>query len=272
MNREVTGSEHEISETHGPGTDDDVALTEDLLLGGRVRLKQPKAGFRAAIDPVILAAAIPARPGDLVELGCGTGAASLCFLKRLSEKQLAATSVLGFELQPHLAELARQNAEVNGLAEIFDVITADLRRLPTMVEPCSFDHAFFNPPFHRRESERAPNGPNRALASHADDGALEDWVDAANMLLKPRGRLTLVYRADRLMDLMDLLPGRFGGLSVFPLWPGRGKPAKRVLAVAQKGSRAPLTLLPGLTLHQDDGRFTAEAEEVLRGGAGIAIG
>ena len=108
MNREVTGSEHEISEAHGPEADDDVALTEDLLLGGRVRLKQPKAGFRAAIDPVILAAAIPARPGDLVELGCGTGAASLCFLKRLSEKQLAATSVLGFELQPHLAELARQ--------------------------------------------------------------------------------------------------------------------------------------------------------------------
>ncbi len=246
-------------------------LTEDLLLGGKVRLRQPKAGFRAAIDPVILAALVPARAGMFVELGCGVGAASLCLLSRFDSDTRAATSLLGVELQPQLVEVAELNVQANKCGDVMRVLQADLRQLPSTIDAHSFDHVFFNPPFHRRDTERPPRDVGRAMASHAEETALEDWVEAAANLLKPRGRMTMVYRADRLMDLPPVLAGRFGGLIVFPLWPGRSKAAKRVLAVAQKGSRGPLVLLPGLTLHQNDGRFTAEAEAVLRGGEGLEV-
>lgn len=253
------------------GTSIEQGLTDDLLLGGKVRLRQPKAGFRAAIDPVILGAVVPARAGMFIELGCGVGAASLCLLSRFDIEARAATSLLGVELQPQLAKIAQMNIQANDCGDVMSVLQADLRQLPPMIDSYSFDHVFFNPPFHRRDTERPPKDASRAMASHAEETALEDWVEAAANLLKPRGRMTMVYRADRLMDLPPVLAGRFGGLTVFPLWPGRGKAAKRILAVAQKGSRGPLVLLPGLTLHQEDGRFTAEAEAVLRGGEGLEV-
>ena len=253
------------------GTNMEQGLTDDLLLGGKVRLRQPKAGFRAAIDPVILAAVVPARSGMFVELGCGVGAASLCLLSRFDVETRAATSLLGIELQPELANIAQMNIEANGCRDVMSVLQADLRQLPSTIDTYSYDHVFFNPPFHRRETERPPKDAGRARASHAEETALEDWVEAAANMLKPRGRMTMVYRADRLMDLPPVLAGRFGGLTVFPLWPGKGKAAKRILAVAQKGSRGPLVLLPGLTLHQEDGRFTAQAEAVLRGGEELQL-
>ncbi|MDT8344261.1 MAG: methyltransferase, partial [Thermohalobaculum sp.] len=88
------------------------ALTEDRLLGGRVRLLQPGAGYRAATDPVLLAAAVPARPGERVlELGIGAGAATLCLAARVAGLVHA-----GLEIQPDYLALAARNAALNGVA------------------------------------------------------------------------------------------------------------------------------------------------------------
>ncbi len=250
------------------------AVTEDRLLDGRVRLRQPAEGYRAAIDPVFLAAAVPPKdpagePMTALDLGCGAGAAALCLLARLPE-----AAVTGLEVQPRLAALARDNAALNGWAERFRVVEGDIADRDALagLRPGNggFDEVLCNPPHHPASMIAAPE-PSKARSNRESGAALDDWVAAALALAGPKGAATFIHRADRLDDLLAALRGRAGGITVFPLWPKPGAAARRVLVRARKASRAPLTLAAGLVLHGPDGRFTPEAEEVLRSGHGLAL-
>lgn len=249
-------------------------VTDDRLLGGRVRLRQPAVGYRAAIDPVLLAAAVPAeeRGGTsrtVLDLGCGVGAAALCLLARLPEVE-----VTGLEVQPRLAELARDNAALNGWAERFRVVDGDLRHPGLFArhaaEGAGFDEVICNPPHHSAAAPAAPD-PAKAVATQEAGAGLDDWVAVALGQARRKGAITFIHRADRLADLLAALRSRAGGTVVFPLWAKTGRPARRVLVRARKGVGAPLTLAAGLVLHEDDGRFTPAAERVLRDGQGLAL-
>jgi tRNA1(Val) A37 N6-methylase TrmN6 len=176
------------------------------------------------------------------------------------------------ELQPELAELARRNAAENGRGSSFRVITGDLSAPPLMLAPHAFDGVFMNPPYQRAAAGRASPQPTRALAASEGALGLADWLAAALRLLKPKGRLTLIHRADRLPELLRALEGRIGAIAVLPLFPGDGRAAKRILLTGIKDSRAPFTLLPGLTLHDAEGAFTPEAEAILREGGALKFG
>lgn len=245
-------------------------VTEDRLLNGRVRLRQPAAGYRAAIDPVFLAAAVPlgTRAGTrcaVLDLGCGVGAAALCLLVRHTEAQ-----VTGLEIQPQLAALARENAALNGCAQRFHVVDGDLTEPGVLDASGAFDEVLCNPPHQPAEMAAAPD-PAKATATRESGAMLGDWVEAALAHSRHRGAVTFIHRADRLADLLGALRGRVGGIVVFPLWPKSGQPARRVVVRARKGLRAPLTLASGLVLHDDDGRFTPAAERVLRAGEELAL-
>ena len=239
-------------------------FTEDALLDGRVRLRQPREGFRAAIDSVLLAAAIPAVAGESVfEPGAGAGAAALCLAHRV-----AGCHVVGIELQPDLVRLAGENARLNGLGDRIDVAIGDVAHTPPRIEPGGFAHVMMNPPHH--VADRADVSPrrDRAIANSAGASSLAMWLDAGLRMLVRRGSLTLIHRADRLGEILALLHGRAGEIVVFPLWPGPSvKPAKRVIVRARKKTGTPLRLAPGLVLHGGDGAFTAQADAVLRGAA-----
>jgi tRNA1(Val) A37 N6-methylase TrmN6 len=242
------------------------AISEDALLDGRLRLRQPAAGYRTAIDPVFLAAAVPAMTGcRALDLGCGVGAAALCLLARVPEAH-----VTGLELQPDFAELARENAALNGFAERLRVHCADMAK-PGDVAPGIFDEVFCNPPHQPAGAASPPPDAAKGLATHEGATELADWADAALRFVRPGGGVTVIHRADRLDELLAALGRGAGGFVVFPLWPKRGRPAKRVLLRAVKGAKAPLRLAPGLVLHRDDGSYTAEAEAVLRGGQGLTL-
>lgn len=240
---------------------------EDRLLGGRIRLLQPETGYRVAIDTLFLAAAVAAGPGDLVlELGCGVGAASLCLAWREP-----GCRVMGIEREREFARLGQQNVGLNGLLGRVEIMVGDLLRLPPRLAPGSFQHVMANPPYlPPAAASPSPHG-GKAAATVEGEAALEDWVRVALALLRPKGSFTLVHRADRLDALLAALHGRFGEIVLFPLWPGGSRPAQRVLVRGRKGLQSPARLVPGLVLHEPDGRYTQAAEAVLREGAGLIL-
>ncbi len=242
-------------------------LTEDQFLSGRLTLRQPAQGYRAAIDPVILAAAIPARADETaLDLGAGVGTAGLCLLTR--QLDLAVTAL---ELHPDLAALARENARLNRLADHFDVIEGDVLAMPTGLVAGSYDHVLCNPPYLAKGQGRASEVSWRGLATEEGDAVLEDWITAALRMARPGGTVTLVHRGDRVPQLLAALHQRAGEIVLAPLWPALGQSAKRVLVRARKGSKAPARVAPGLVLHGEDGRFTRAAEVILRDGQAFEL-
>jgi tRNA1(Val) A37 N6-methylase TrmN6 len=243
-------------------------LTDDRLLGGRVRLSQPARGYRVAIDPVLLAAAVTPLPYHCVlDAGAGTGAASLCLAVRVP-----GCRIVGLELQRDLHRIASHNVACNELDRRVEMIQGDLQRPPPRLPGASFDHVMTNPP-HLPVGETSPSPhPERAQAHAETTLDLAGWVAGCLRMLKTDGQLTLIHRADRLDDVLATLLGRAGDVVVYPLWPGAdGRPARRVLIQARKGARGPLRLLPGLVLHDLDGGFSARAEGVLRDGRALDL-
>jgi tRNA1(Val) A37 N6-methylase TrmN6 len=246
----------------------DDPLTDDALLNGRVRFKQPAAGYRVAIDPVLLAAAVPAAAGERVlDVGAGTGAASLCLATRVPDCR-----IVGLELQRDLQRIASLNVAQNELGRRVEIIWGDLTRPPPRLSAASFEHVMTNPPHLAADSASSPPDRQRALA-HVETGLdLAQWLASCVAMLRPGGCLTLIHRADRLADILSALAGRVGDLRIHPLWPGQGgKPAKRIIVQARRGARGPLALMPGLVLHQPDGRYTPAADAVLRAAAALPL-
>lgn len=244
------------------------ALSEDRFLGGRLAILQPRAGDRAGADPVLLAAAVPAAPGEAVlDLGCGAGVAGLCLAARVP-----GIALWGLELQPAYAALARLNAARNGIAA--EVVEGDLSRPPAALRARVFDRVLTNPPYF------PPGGPpardaGRARARH-EALPLADWIGAALRRLRPGGTLTLIQRAERLGEILAALEGRAGAVRVVPIAPRAGRPAGRVIVTAAKGRRGPLELGFPFVLHAapahagDAEDLTDAARAVLREGAGLA--
>lgn len=242
-------------------------VTEDAFLGGRLRLRQPAAGYRAAIDPVLLAAAVPAAAGERVaDLGCGVAAAGLCLLARVP-----GVAVSGLELQGPLAALAAENAALNDCAGHLQVFTGDVAGPPPGFAAGGFDHVMLNPPYLDSAAGRAPALELQRIATVEGAATLEVWLACALALLRSRGSLTVIHRADRSDRLLALLSAGCGDLALFPLWPRQGENARRVLVQARKGTGGPLRLLPGLVLHDAAGGYTAAAQAVLRDAAGLRL-
>lgn len=243
-------------------------VTEDTLLGGRVRLKQPKVGYRVAIDPVFLAAAVPAAEEDRVlDVGCGVGAAALCLAARVTRVR-----VVGLDRDEALVRLATENASLNGVADRVTFVTGAVESTQVGLPPGGFDHVMTNPPFGDPARAQPPPDPAKRAATVEDAVDLKAWLDFCLRLVRPRGTLSLVHRTDRLDAILSALLERAGDIVVFPLWPASdGRPAKRVVVRARKGAATPLRLSPGLVLHAADGAYTEAAAAVLRRGERLHI-
>lgn len=239
--------------------------TEDDFLGGRVTLRQPAKGYRVGADSILLAAAVSAGAGQRVlDVGCGTGAIAVCLAHRLP-----GVMVDGLELQPELAAHAEDNVGQNGLAGRVRIISGNLAAAPPDIARNAYDHVVTNPPYLDPGRAMAPPDLSRARAFAGDGLSLRSWVMHCLKFLQPQGWFHLVQRVDRLDDVLAALDGRAGDIMICPLWPRRGEEAKRFILRARKAGRGPLRLVPGLVLHETDGRHTAQAEAILRGGEGL---
>ncbi|MBT3990105.1 MAG: methyltransferase domain-containing protein [Rhodospirillaceae bacterium] len=230
------------------------------LLGGRLDMRSAESGYRAAIDPVLLAASVPAVPGERVlDVGCGTGAAALCLATRVPELH-----VVGIDIQSPLIELATEIADQNGLLDRVSFETQNILNSAPQCLPNSFEHVMANPPHHKKGSGNPSPDPLKAAANVEGDAALSDWVAFCFSVVKNGGLVTFVHRMDRRDELVALMePG--GAVKVLPLWPKvQGEGAKRVLVQAIKGKHSETETRDGLVLHSGEDGYTPEAHAVLR--------
>jgi tRNA1(Val) A37 N6-methylase TrmN6 len=243
------------------------AFTEDAFLDGRLRVLQPEKGYRAGIDAVFLAASIPAKTGDhLFEAGIGAGVVSLCVAQRNP-----GVNVTGIEITARYAMMCTENAKRNGFANHIQTIHADVKDamrkdLAHMPKHGTFAHAFANPPFFE-EGTVTPSPSLLKAQAHAfgpDD--LDLWIKVMHAMVGLRGTVTVIHRADSLTKILKAMDERLGDIRIAPLFARAGTTASRVIVQGVKGSRAPMQLLPGLVLHNEDNSFTPDAEAVLRHG------
>jgi tRNA1(Val) A37 N6-methylase TrmN6 len=237
----------------------ETALTEDALLGGRVRLLQSRRGYRVAVDAVLLAAAVHPGPGERVlDLGTGVGAVGLCIARRVAD-----CTIFGVELQPALAQLAQRNATRNGFGDRMRTIVHDIAQ-PLPAELGLFDQVATNPPYMAAAAADLPPDRSKALATVESSADLRRWLEVATGALKPKGTLTLIHRADRLEEIAaQLVRLGWGALTVKRL-----PPAPRVLVRARRGPPS-VGESPPLILHNPEGGFTEAAEAILRHAAAL---
>jgi tRNA1(Val) A37 N6-methylase TrmN6 len=225
-------------------------LTRDAFLGGTVMAWQPRKGFRAGLDTVLLAAAVEAQAGQSVlELGCGAGIASLCLMARVP-----GLSVTGVEVQPQYAALAVRNAPGG-----FRAVEADLAELPADLRNQSFHHVMMNPPYFDRAASIASPHRGRDMA-FGGGTPLGDWIAQAARRLRPHGWMTLIQKAERLPEILAACDGRMGSVAVRPVTGRAGRDADRILLRAKKDGRAAFRLMAPLILHEG-GRHLSDAED-----------
>jgi tRNA1(Val) A37 N6-methylase TrmN6 len=251
-------------------TDPATAVTEDAFLGGSLRLLQLKSGHRAGHDAMLLAAATPARPGHRVaDLGAGVGAAGLAVARRVGDIDLALV-----EIDATLAGLARRNAATNSLAA--DVIVLDVEASADAfaaagLSPDSVEIVLMNPPFNDSARHRISPDKARGIAHVATATTLANWVHAARRILRSKGVLTLIWRADGISEVLAALDHGFGSLEILPVHGDVKAPANRILIRATKGGRAPTRIHPALMLNDESGLPNKEVQEILAGKGSLQL-
>src|SRR5262249_52287141 len=181
-------------------------VTEDAVLGGKLRLKQPTSGHRFGHDAILLAAACPARAGERVaDLGAGVGAAGLALAPRGDGTQL----VLGAN-NAALARLAAEKRQPTGLGAgvswvVLAVAPPAAAFAAVGLGPESVARVLMNPPFNDPARQRASADRERRLAHVGSADMLPAWIKAAARLLRPRGTVSMIWRADHFAQGLQAL-------------------------------------------------------------------
>lgn len=247
--------------------ENELNVTNDTLLGGRVLVRQPANGYRIAIDPIFLAASIDAQPGEtILDVGTGVGAAALCLAARSPHCR-----VVGLEVQSTNVRLAAENIALNNMRDRVEVLWGDLIQPPPRLAAGTFAHVMANPPYLETTQGTTSLTEHKKISNSLDNTGLAQWAKFALLMARPKGTVTFVHRADRLADILTYFHGKLGDIVIFPLWPGEGKPAKRIIIRGRKSTHGPSALSQGLVLHTPDGRYTPGADHILRHGGSLPI-
>jgi tRNA1(Val) A37 N6-methylase TrmN6 len=245
-----------------------VATTDNRLLEGNLTIRQPEKGFRVTSDTLLLAASIAPKPDETVlDLGCGVGGAFLAASYRLPQVRF-----IGIEKESTYFDLARFNIEANNLTSRVTLHHGDVSDTKLVHTIGQVDHVIVNPPYYPHQTHCAAPDRLKNVARQTSELTIGDWVQAANRFLKPKGTVTFIYPASDMSALMHYLSAFAGNMTVLPLWPRANVEAKRVIIQATKNSAAPLRLLPGLVLHEDNiNDFTPAARDYINGVKGLDL-
>lgn len=242
--------------------------TRDAFLSGAIMLTQPKTGYRATSDSVLLAALAPVKAHRRVlELGLGYGQVSLCLLAREPDLE-----VTGIELLPDVAALAIQNARDNHFSEKLTVICGNVADTFLVQQLHNrYDFVITNPPYRQTHTHTASKNPVKAAATtEQPDAPLVLWVRAAAHALVDGGTLLMIHDAARKTDILAALGQHpFGNVFILPLAAKEGDEPRRLVVKATKSGKNPsdsgVVTLPPLVLHHAGGAWRDEINTVLRG-------
>ena len=241
-------------------------FTKDSFLGGGIRIWQPKKGYRAGIDPILLAASVNVSAGQKVlDLGCGVGTASFAIGYRVKNVEL-----YGIEIQKVFADLADLNSKENGIE--LQVECSNISNLSSNITSKNFDHVIANPPyFDRKSSVRGINLSKEK--SFGDTLPISEWLKVAAKRAKPKGFVHFIVRSDRLMEIFTNMPNSLGSLVITPVISRKNENAKLTILHAKKNGRAGFIISSPIVLHplESDSRekYVPEVEKVLRNGASL---
>jgi FkbM family methyltransferase len=244
--------------------------TRDAFLGGALTICQPRDGYRAGIDAVLLASLVdPEAPGPVLDVGAGVGVVGLCVASRCSNAH-----VVLIEREPSLAELARRNADENGLGARVSVIEADISSPNAALESARISEGTFpivlaNPPFHDENRGTPAESRLKATSHQMPEAALDVWARFMCRMAAPGGRVAMIHKAEAISYVLAAYERRFGAIRILPIHARAGEPAIRVIVEGVKGSRAPVSIKAGLVLHGSDGKFLPGVQDVLRNGAAL---
>ena len=241
--------------------------TDDDFIGGRLKLLQPVKGFRAGVDSVMAAAAVPARAGETVlDVGAGVGVISLTLAKRVPGLHVTAVE----KADDHFS-LLQQNIDRNQMGPDVHPLQADIFRQLKSPEPNSFHHVVTNPPYYQDGSVQIAPSQEKAEAHAGPRGFLREWLYQSVRMLRPGGIFTMVYPSAEMANVLACLEPQLGDIVIFPLWPHKGKRAKRFILQGKKGARGPTSLEAGLVLHGAGNGFGEVAEGILRHGNSLTL-
>ncbi len=241
--------------------------TMDTLLNGQILLEQPQEGYRVAIDPIFLAASVPAHSGETVlDIGTGVGAALLCLAHRAPDVR-----IVGLEIQQELARLATKNVRANHMQDRCEIIIGNLLRLPPRLAAGSFHHIMANPPYFEEKRSSLSKIDNKRFSNTESDATLSDWLNFAYLMVRPKGTVSFIYPADRIDALLSHMHQKFGEIIIYPLWPMNGKDAKRIIVQGRRNVMGPTRLSQGLILHEQNGKITQEVDNILRQGRALEL-
>ena len=238
----------------------DENTTVDDFLGGLIKLRQPKIGYRATSDAVMVAAAVPAKEGEtILDVGCASGIVGLCIGARVPN-----LSITGVEIQPELVELACQNAALNG--QNLTVVEADISKKVPELHGIQFHHVVTNPPFYTETPARQSRQVEMAYKQVVP---LKKWIDFCLRHLRAKGTFTIIHRAESVPEILSLLNGRLGGIRLIPIWPKQGVNPKRVIIQGIMNSKKTFEIHTGFVMHHHDDTRTDEAERIMREGVSL---
>ena len=230
----------------------------DEIYGNRVKLYQPKQGFRVCTDTILLSACVNPTAGEQVlDVGAGVGGAALSVAVRCPNG-----IVHGIELLRENVFLATENIKLNNMQGRVEILCGSLSAPPPRLAPGMYHYVITNPPYY--DSGHVSESEQKKKASHLEGSTFEDWLKFCLLMTKSGGFLVLIYPADQIHKILGLMSEKMGNIAIYPIWPQKNKPAKRVIIAGQKGAKTPAKILPGLILHQHDGAYSPEAEDVLR--------
>ena len=233
--------------------------TLDEILDGKLRVLQKKKGYRFSLDSILLAHFVSLKTHSrVVELGCGAGIILLILAKRFNHVRYD-----GLEIQDKLAALARKNVDLNGVAQQVKITEGDVRNIKDVFPANIFDAAVFNPPYRKLRSGRINPEPEKAIARHEVKGSLNDFMRAAQYLLKNGGQVFVVYPAKRLPELITVLrKNSIEPKRMKPVYSDNSSAAEFILVEGRKDSGEELKIEQPLVIYDQNRKYSRDMMEI----------